>query len=135
MKDSPLLANYYLEGTVSTEMMVALISASSLIVTRAGSTTLFEIAKIGKPSVIIPIPEDVSRDQRANAYAFARSGAATVLEEKNLGPNLLVQEINYTISDQEKQRQMSEAAKTVYIEGSAKRLSETLVSIGIEHGS
>lgn len=135
MNDSPLLDRYYLQSTVSAEAVVALMSASSLIITRAGSTTLFEIAKMGKPSIVIPIPEDISRDQRSNAYAYARSGGAVVLEESNLGPNLLIQEIGYIIGDPEKHRQMSEGARSFYIESAAERLANVLISIGREHGS
>ncbi|KKT79599.1 MAG: UDP diphospho-muramoyl pentapeptide beta-N acetylglucosaminyl transferase, partial [Parcubacteria group bacterium GW2011_GWF2_44_8b] len=56
---------------------------ASIVVSRAGST-IFEIASWGKPSIIIPIPEPTSHDQRTNAYSYARSGAAIVIEEKNL---------------------------------------------------
>jgi UDP-N-acetylglucosamine--N-acetylmuramyl-(pentapeptide) pyrophosphoryl-undecaprenol N-acetylglucosamine transferase len=43
---------------------------SSLVVARAGSGTIFEIASWGLPSILIPIPEDVSHDQTKNAFSF-----------------------------------------------------------------
>jgi UDP-N-acetylglucosamine--N-acetylmuramyl-(pentapeptide) pyrophosphoryl-undecaprenol N-acetylglucosamine transferase len=135
LKDSPLLQNYYLQSMVSAEMVVALMAASSVIITRAGSTTLFEIAKVGRPSIVIPIPEDISRDQRTNAYAYARSGAAVVIEEHNLSPNLLIQEINAIILDQKKQYDMATAARGFYLDGASQKLANVLLSIGIEHGS
>lgn len=133
--DSPLKDSYYLEGMVDASTVAALMSAATLIITRAGSTTLFEIAYHGKPSIVIPIPEDISRDQRSNAYAYARSGAATVIEEHNLTPNLLVQEISTIINDPERYTKMSQAAKNMYIEGAAGKIANILISIGIEHGS
>jgi len=132
-KDSPDLGSYYIEGSVPAQTVAALMSAASLIITRAGSTTLFEIAYHGKPAIIIPIPEDVSRDQRTNAYAYARSGAASVIEEHNLTTSLFVQEINTIMSDQNRHKTMSDAAKTMATEDAAKKISDLLISIGIEH--
>lgn len=132
---SPLQDNYYLDGTISAEMVTALLAASSLIITRAGSTTLFEIAYHGKPAIIIPIPEDISRDQRTNAYAYARSGAASVIEEHNLTEHLLEQEINTIINDPSRFTAMSKAAKDSFIDGASQKIANILISIGTEHGS
>ena len=115
--------------------MNALLSAASLVITRAGSTTLFEIALHGTPSIIIPIPEDISRDQRSNAYAFARSGGATVIEERNLTETLLISEIRSIIGDRSKWQEMSVAAKQFVPTDAAEKIANILISIGKEHGS
>ncbi|MEN9922230.1 MAG: hypothetical protein RL097_507 [Candidatus Parcubacteria bacterium] len=133
--ESPLREHYFVEGSISAPLVSALMSAASLIITRAGSTTLFEIAYHGKPSIIVPIPEDISRDQRTNAYAFARSGAASVIEERNLTVNLLAQEIQSILNDQNRYQSMSAATKKMYIDGAEGKIAEILISIGIEHGS
>jgi UDP-N-acetylglucosamine--N-acetylmuramyl-(pentapeptide) pyrophosphoryl-undecaprenol N-acetylglucosamine transferase len=133
--NTPYLKDYYLEGKLEASTISALLQASALVITRAGSTTLFEIANHAKPSIVIPIPEDISRDQRTNAYAYARTGAATVIEEQNLTESLLAQEINTIIENTTKYQEMSVAAKSFYIEGSAKKISDILISIGQEHGS
>lgn len=132
---SGLEESYYLKGRVNGETVAALMSAATLIVTRAGSTTLFEIAYHGKPSIIIPIPEDVSRDQRTNAYAYARGGGASVIEEHNLTQHLLAQEIHTIISDPAHYAAMATASKNMFIDGAAVKIADTLISIGIEHGS
>lgn len=135
LQDSPLLSDYYLADKVDVRTMSALMSAASLVITRAGSTTIFEVAYAGKPSIVIPIPEDVSRDQRKNAYAYARSGAAVVIEEHNMTPNLLEKEIKTIIDDPDRQRVMGAAARGFYIEGAEEKIANILVSIGIEHES
>ena len=135
LEKSPLQDSYYLEGTIDAETVSAILTAAALVITRAGSTTLFEIAYHSKPSIVIPIPEDISRDQRTNAYAFARTGAATVIEEANLTENLLIQEINSIITDQNRYATMSQAARSNFIPDAAKKISDILVSIGNEHGS
>lgn len=133
--DSPLLSNYYVDGNLKPEIVATLLSAATLIITRAGSTTLFEIAYHGKPSIVIPIPEEVSHDQRTNAYAYARSGAAVVIEERNLTQHLLAQEIINIINNPKRYESMSQAAKSMYIDGAEDKIANILISIGIEHGS
>lgn len=135
LQDSPLLKDYYLEGSVDAKTVSNLMTAAALIITRAGSTTLFEIAYHGKPAIVIPIPEDVSRDQRSNAYAYARSGAATVIEEHNLTQHLLATEISSIISDQSRYNEMSVAARGMFIDGASAKIADILISIGVEHGS
>lgn len=135
LQDTDLAQYYYLEGKIPATQVSALMAAASLIITRAGSTTLFEIAYHGKPAIVIPIPEDVSRDQRTNAYAFARTGGASVIEQQNLTPHLLAEEIQSIIEDQQKHAHMAAQARTFFVDGAAKKLTDILLSIGIEHGS
>jgi UDP-N-acetylglucosamine--N-acetylmuramyl-(pentapeptide) pyrophosphoryl-undecaprenol N-acetylglucosamine transferase len=133
--ESSLLNDYYVYDFLDAHTLSNVMSAASLVITRAGSTTLFSIAYIGKPSIVIPIPEDISRDQRSNAYAYGRTGAAVVIEEKNLTVGLLEQEIQSILSDPTKQQQMSAAAREVYVDGAEEKIANILLSIGIEHGS
>lgn len=131
--DQELKNRYYIKGYMSGEMVSAILEASSLVITRAGSTTLAEVALYGKPSIVIPIPEDVSRDQLSNAYAYARSGAATVMEEHNLTETLLTTEIDSILGDAERQQKMSQAALSVSISDAAEKISSILLKIGNEH--
>lgn len=132
----PVLQNrYYIKGLVPAEVVGALLEASSLVITRAGSTTLSEISLHGKPSIVIPIPEDISRDQRSNAYAYARSGAATVIEEHNLTETLLTSEISTIMSNPERWQAMSLAAQKFTLPDAAEKIAAILIQIGTEHGS
>lgn len=133
--DPALQSRYYLHDTIDAKTINALLSAASLVITRAGSTTLFEIALHGTPSIVIPIPEDVSRDQRSNAFSFARSGSASVIEEANLTETLLISEIRSIIGDQARWQKMSAAAKQFAEPGAAEKIAAILVKIGVEHGS
>lgn len=133
--DPELQSRYFVVERVDAASVNALISAASIVITRAGSTTLFEIAAHGKPSIVIPIPEDISRDQRSNAYAFARSGAASVLEEQNLTETLLTSEINTIMTDPGRLQSMSEAATKLSLNDAALNISNILLQIGNEHKS
>lgn len=107
--------------------------AAKLIISRAGSGSIFEIAAWGLPSIIVPIPEKVSHDQRKNAYAFARVGAATVIEEHNLTPNLLGSEIDRILSDEPLQEEMRSAASAFAAPDAADMIAEGIVEIALEH--
>jgi UDP-N-acetylglucosamine--N-acetylmuramyl-(pentapeptide) pyrophosphoryl-undecaprenol N-acetylglucosamine transferase len=78
---------------------------ASVVVSRAGST-IFEIAAWGIPSIIVPIPEPTSHDQRSNAFAYARAGGCEVIEEENLTANILGAEINRLVTNTEERAKM-----------------------------
>ncbi len=131
--DKELQSRYFVSGHLDGHVVNALMTAASVVITRAGSTTLFEIAIHGKPSIVIPIPEDVSRDQRSNAYAYARTGAASVIEEQNLTESLLSSEVNAIVKDQSRANEMSQAARNFAATDAAQKLAEVLTKIGAEH--
>lgn len=135
LEDKTLLDSYYLQGLLNEETVAMILSAADLVITRAGSTTLFEIAQHETPSIIVPIPESISHDQRSNAYAYARNGAAMVMEEENITENLLLQEINAILKDGNRYQEMVAATRVMQYPEAAKKIADILVSIGKEHGS
>ncbi|MBI4067935.1 UDP-N-acetylglucosamine--N-acetylmuramyl-(pentapeptide) pyrophosphoryl-undecaprenol N-acetylglucosamine transferase [Candidatus Kaiserbacteria bacterium] len=108
---------------------------SDLIISRAGSGTIFEIASWGIPAILIPIPQDVSHDQIKNAFSYARSGAAIVIEQQNLTPHVLVAEINRIMDDKAQQEAMKEGARSFARRDAAKKIAKAVVDIGLEHTS
>lgn len=128
-----LMQRYFVLGHLRAEQMAAAQSAAALIISRAGSTSIFEIALKGKPSIIIPIPEDISHDQRTNAYAYARSGGGTVIEEHNLTDGLLTAEIHRVMSDQTVYDDMAKAAQAFTTPNAAVRLATIVRDIALEH--
>lgn len=106
---------------------------AQVVVSRAGSTSLYEIALHGKPSIIIPIPEDISHDQRTNAYSYARTGAATVLEEKNLTDALLRSEIDRIMQDTAIYEAMASATQTFGRTDVADNMAALAIGIAQQH--
>ncbi|TSC60273.1 MAG: UDP-N-acetylglucosamine--N-acetylmuramyl-(pentapeptide) pyrophosphoryl-undecaprenol N-acetylglucosamine transferase [Parcubacteria group bacterium LiPW_15] len=94
---------------VGKEMAYAL-SAADVVIGRAGSGTIFEIAAFGKPSILIPLPEAAGDHQRENAYAYAQTGAAYVTEESNFSPNILLSGIKRLTGGGDLPKAMAEAA-------------------------
>jgi len=133
ISDPLLQERYYTRGHISANTVSSLLEAASLVITRAGSTAIHEIALHGKPSIIIPIPEDISRDQRSNAYAYARTGAATVMEERNLTEALLFSEATRILEDKERWQKMSDAAANFTDNQAAAKIATLLLEIGKSH--
>lgn len=107
--------------------------AADVVISRAGSGTIAEIASWGLASIVIPIPESVSRDQRSNAYAYARSGAAVVIEQDNLAPHILLAEIDRLFTDPKARRDMAEAAALFARKDAAQALAEAILETALEH--
>jgi len=106
--------------------------SAALIVTRAGST-LFEIASWGIPSIVIPITDSHGDHQRQNAYAYARTGAGTVIEEVNLTSHILASEIERIMSLPGERERMKDAAKAFARPNAANVIANEIVKIGLEH--
>ena len=106
--------------------------ASSIIITRAGSS-LFEIASWGIPAIVVPITVTNNDHQKKNAYNYARAGAGEVIEEKNLTPHVIINEIDRIVTDLNLHNRMSKAAKEFYLPDAAKKIAHKVIEIGLSH--
>ncbi len=105
---------------------------ADLIITRAGSS-LFEIANWGNPAIVVPITDSNGDHQRRNAYAYARTGAAMVIEEENFTPDNLVQQVDLLLNNKNKLAKMREATKETAKTDAAKIIAEEIVRIALTH--
>jgi len=129
---NPNKDRYHVYGYMDAETMKLSAEAASLIISRAGSA-VFEIAAWGVPAILIPIANHIGDHQRKNAFAYARVGAAVVIEEANLGPNILMSEINNIMDDDAKKMAMRQAAKAFARTDAAERIAEQIVAILLRH--
>jgi len=81
------------------------------VVSRAGAGSIFEVAALGKPSLLIPLAKAAQNHQLENAYSYAKKGAALILEEANFTPHFFLEKLKYLLSNQKKLEKMKEAAK------------------------
>ncbi|MGE0702157.1 MAG: undecaprenyldiphospho-muramoylpentapeptide beta-N-acetylglucosaminyltransferase [Hyphomicrobiaceae bacterium] len=70
-----------------------LMAASHLVIGRAGASTVAELAVLGRPSILVPLPHALDNDQLANATRLAAAGGAVCLEQKDTTPERLAAEI------------------------------------------
>jgi UDP-N-acetylglucosamine--N-acetylmuramyl-(pentapeptide) pyrophosphoryl-undecaprenol N-acetylglucosamine transferase len=105
-------SQYYLTGSLDELGMRYAYEICDLVVSRSGSGSIFEIAAKAKPSILIPFSQAARGHQRDNAYDYAQTGAAIVLEEDNLKSRIILETINLLMDNPAKLKQMSESAKT-----------------------
>lgn len=125
-------SRYVPVGFMTPLMIKMAAGAATIIVSRAGSM-LFEMAAWGIPSIIIPIPENVSRDQKHNAFNYARAGACSVIEESNLTPSVLEAGIENLISNPERLKIMSANAVKFSGGDAAMAIAREIVSMALKH--
>jgi UDP-N-acetylglucosamine--N-acetylmuramyl-(pentapeptide) pyrophosphoryl-undecaprenol N-acetylglucosamine transferase len=133
LKDSANAERYRAFGLLNTLAIRMAAGISTVIVSRAGSGSIFEIASWGIPAILVPIPEDVSHDQTENAFSYARAGAAVVIEQRNLTQHVLSAEIDRLMGDSELRLKMSDAAKDYSRPQAAKKIANILLETALEH--
>jgi len=69
--------------------MTAAYQQADLVVSRAGATTIFELAALGKPSVLIPYPYATNQHQEMNARSLVQAGGAEMLHQSGLTAEIL----------------------------------------------
>lgn len=132
LRESEFRNRYKPFGYLNNLEMKMAAGSCDVVISRAGST-IFEIASWAKPSIIIPIPEPTSHDQRKNAYAYARSGSTTVIEEKNMSEGVLLAEIERILTKPGEKERMSESAKLFARKDSAHLIAQEIMSIAFSH--
>ncbi|MFY9463420.1 MAG: UDP-N-acetylglucosamine--N-acetylmuramyl-(pentapeptide) pyrophosphoryl-undecaprenol N-acetylglucosamine transferase [Candidatus Sungiibacteriota bacterium] len=106
-------------------------SVCNLIISRAGASSIFEIAAHGIPAIVVPLPHAAQNHQWVNAYAYAAAGAAVIMEEVNLTPHILLAEIKKLMDDAEKMKKMSEAARAFARTDSADLIAREILKLGV----
>lgn len=106
---------------------------ANIVVSRAGANSIAEIGLWKKPAILIPIPESISHDQRTNAYAYAKTGAAIVLDEENLTPHILVSEIERILNDPTLAKRMGAAAEGFTDPDAARILAGEVLTLALSH--
>lgn len=124
---------YHAYPYLNAQQMRQAAASADVIISRAGTGAITEIALWGIPSVLIPIPESISHDQRTNAYAYARTGAATVIEEANLTKNVLASEARRLITDRAAADTMRTAAAGFANPQAARIVAEEAIRFALSH--
>jgi UDP-N-acetylglucosamine--N-acetylmuramyl-(pentapeptide) pyrophosphoryl-undecaprenol N-acetylglucosamine transferase len=84
---------------------------ADIVVCRAGATTLAELAAIGRPAILIPLPTATDDHQRKNAEVLARAGAAEWLDERQLTGAGLAERLLVLLGDPGRRAAMADAAR------------------------
>ena len=97
--------------------MDAALAAADVVIGRAGSSTLAEVAAFGLPMIVVPYPHAAGH-QRRNAEEMARAGAARLVEDRDFGPETLLAAAAIARNDNEREA-MAAAARSLARPGAA----------------
>jgi len=128
-QDEALRQRYRLVPYLNEEMPLAL-QAADLVLCRSGASTLSELATLGKPSILVPLPPAVGGSaQQENAAMFERKGAAIVISNDDLRADILVERIQALMASQAQLATMAQAASTFAKPEATQDITKELVRI------
>ena len=108
-------------------------AAADVILSRAGSSSLNEIAASGTPCVIVPSPNVTDNHQEKNARILEQRGAAVVVRESECSGELLYQTVQQLLDDAPQRKKMSQALRTLAIVDSTERIYRTILDLAKQH--
>lgn len=103
--EKELLKYYHPYFFLDEEEMARAYAVADYVIGRSGGGMISEISLLGKPSILIPLPESAQDHQKINAYAYAKNGSCLVLEEPNFTKNFFIDKLKNI--DKEKMSQMA----------------------------
>jgi UDP-N-acetylglucosamine--N-acetylmuramyl-(pentapeptide) pyrophosphoryl-undecaprenol N-acetylglucosamine transferase len=107
----------------------ARIAAAHLVVARSGAGTVAELAAIGRPAILVPLPGALDQDQFANAGVMDKAGAALRLRQEEFTPARLAVEIGELALAPQKLVAMAAAARAQGAIDAAERLADLVVKV------
>ncbi len=111
IKNRELRSSYHLYPYLKENQLREAYALTDIIISRAGSGSIFEIAAVGKPSILVPLPESAQNHQIKNAYAYEERGACYVMEENNFTSHFFLERLKYLFENPQKLETMSQRAK------------------------
>jgi UDP-N-acetylglucosamine--N-acetylmuramyl-(pentapeptide) pyrophosphoryl-undecaprenol N-acetylglucosamine transferase len=109
------------------EMNLAL-GAATACVSRAGASSLAEIAAMRLPSLLVPYPTAADNHQFVNASAFEKTGAAKLLEQKNSTPEKLAAALIELVESETLRSTMQSALAQWHAPKAAEQIAENILS-------
>ena len=105
------------------------LASSHLVVSRSGAGTVAELAAIGRPSILVPLPGAIDQDQFANAGVLANAGGAIRIAQADFTPDRLASEISALVAEPAQLSAMAASARSVGKLDAAERLADLVLKV------
>jgi UDP-N-acetylglucosamine--N-acetylmuramyl-(pentapeptide) pyrophosphoryl-undecaprenol N-acetylglucosamine transferase len=109
--------------------MAGAYARADLVVSRAGATTLSELAALGKPSILVPYPYAANRHQELNASALVRAGGAEMILQHDLSAEKLARVLMKYMDRPEELNRMAERVKAAGRPEAVERIVDELMDM------
>jgi len=93
--------------------MELLLAAADVVVSRAGGATIAELASVGLPAILVPLPIATRDHQTANAMVLVDAGAAVCVPDAELDTDRLERELAPLVADESRRAEMGDRARTL----------------------
>lgn len=100
---------------------------ADIVISRSGTGTLSELAAVGKPSILIPLPTAADNHQQKNAEVFERAGGAVIIEQKNFDSASLEKQLRLYLGNPELLEKMSSAVRSLHRPKAAQEIAQHLL--------
>src|ERR1700712_4597854 len=107
----------------------ARLASSHLVVSRSGAGTVAELAAIGRPSILVPLPGAIDQDQFANAGVLSQAGGALRIAQSDFTPDRLAAEISALAAEPARLTAMATKARNVGRLDAADRLADLVTKV------
>ncbi|MEK7557781.1 MAG: undecaprenyldiphospho-muramoylpentapeptide beta-N-acetylglucosaminyltransferase [Patescibacteria group bacterium] len=116
------ITNYVKYEFLDVEQMAEVYNLANVVVSRCGMGVLTELSYLGKPTILIPMPDSHQED---NAAIFEEAQATIILKQKELTSEKLISEIKKLVINKKLQEKLSQNIKLVMKQGA----NEAMVKI------
>jgi UDP-N-acetylglucosamine--N-acetylmuramyl-(pentapeptide) pyrophosphoryl-undecaprenol N-acetylglucosamine transferase len=109
----------------------ARLASNHLTVSRSGAGTVAELAAIGRPSILVPLPGAIDQDQFANAGVLSQAAGALRIVQADFTPTRLAAEISALAAEPARLAAMAAAARAAGRLDAAERLADLVVKVAV----
>lgn len=107
----------------------ARMAGAHLVVSRSGASTCAELAVIGRPAIMIPLPHALDQDQKANAEVLQTAGGGWMIPQADLTPQRLAAEISRMIDNPAELERAAAAARSIGRPDAVDRLADLVEKV------
>jgi UDP-N-acetylglucosamine--N-acetylmuramyl-(pentapeptide) pyrophosphoryl-undecaprenol N-acetylglucosamine transferase len=105
------------------------LAVADLAVSRAGASSVHELAACGIPAILVPYPHATAGHQEANARELQRVGGAEVLLDRDLTAERLAEHVVALVDDERRRTRMSERARSWSTPDADRRVAELILEV------
>lgn len=110
----------------------ARIAAAHVVIARAGASTVSELAAIGRPALVVPLPHALDQDQASNAAFLSEAGAAETVRQSDFTPAFLAGRLAEWLAAPQELARRALAAKGAGVVDAAERLADVVLGVATE---
>ena len=106
-------------------------ASSHVVIARSGASTVAELAVMGRPSILVPLPIATDDHQADNAAALVAAGGAQMIRQNDFTPERLAQALTGWLADRKALGEAAAAARAAGHPEAAKRLANLVIATGL----